>query len=62
MNLAMIVLILGWVLMLEGALMLLPAVTGLIYGETMHAGIYLCVGAVSAAAGWLMKSRSAARE
>ena len=57
MNLAMIVLILGWVLMLEGALMLLPAVTGLIYGETMHAGIYLCVGAVSAAAGWLMKRR-----
>ena len=57
MNISMIVLILGWVIMLEGAFMVLPVLTGLLYGETGHAVVYLLTGAASALAGFLMKYR-----
>ena len=57
MNISMIVLILGWVIMLEGAFMALPVLTGLLYGETGHAVVYLLTGAVSALTGFLMKYR-----
>ena len=57
MNFGIVIYIIGWVMILEGAFMLLPVVTGAIYGEWMHAGIYLAVGAVSALIGFLLRQR-----
>ncbi len=48
-----IVYVLGYVLMIIGALMLLPVVTGLIYREYLCTLIFLAVGAGSALAGFL---------
>lgn len=49
-----IVYVLGYVLMIIGALMLLPVVTGLIYQEYFCTLIFLAVGAGSALAGFLL--------
>ncbi|MBO6164052.1 MAG: TrkH family potassium uptake protein [Lachnospiraceae bacterium] len=57
MNFGIVIFIIGWVMILEGAFMLLPVVTGAIYGEWMHAGIYLAVGACSALIGFLLRQR-----
>ena len=60
MNIAMIILILGWVIMLEGAFLLLPALTGAIYGEWHHAAVYLCLAAAAALTGWLLRRKKPA--
>ncbi len=49
-----IVYVLGYVLMIIGVLMLLPVVTGLIYGEYFCTLIFLAVGAGSALVGFLL--------
>mgnify|MGYP000295487947 CR=1 FL=1 len=58
MNKRLIVYILGWVLIVEGAAMQIATVTSFIYGE--HEGLYfLGVGALSALLGLLaVKSRA----
>ena len=49
-----IVYVLGYVLMIIGVLMLLPVVTGLIYGEYFCTLIFLAAGAGSALVGFLL--------
>lgn len=49
-----IVYVLGYVLMITGAFMLLPVITGLIYGEFFCALIFLACAAGSALAGFLL--------
>ena len=56
MNYAIVFRLLGYILLCEGALLLLPAFTSLLYGEWMVLGIFLGTAIVCAAAGFLLKS------
>ena len=61
MNYAIVFRLLGYVLMIEGALLLLPAAASLVYGEWMVLGVFLLTAAVSAGIGYALhtiKSRS----
>ena len=51
MNYAIVFRLLGYILMIEGALLLLPAVTSLIYAEWAVMGVFLLTAAISAALG-----------
>ena len=55
MNYAIVFRLLGYVLMIEGALMLLPATASWIYGEWFVLGVFLVTAAVSAAIGWALQ-------
>ena len=55
MNYAIVFRLLGYILMIEGALLLLPAATSLIFGEWMVLGVFLLTAAVSAALGFALK-------
>ena len=55
MNYAIVFRLLGYILLCEGALMLLPAVTSLIYGEWMVLGIFLATAAFCAVVGFCLK-------
>lgn len=57
MNAAIVIYIIGWVMILEGGFMFLPAVTGMIYGETSSVVSYLAVGTACAAAGYFLRRR-----
>lgn len=59
MNISIIAVVLGWVVAVEGILMLPCGVVGLIYGESRHAMIYFVVGAISAVLGGLVTRRKA---
>ena len=48
MNYAIVFRLLGYVLMIEGALLLLPAAASLVYGEWMVLGVFHLTAAVSA--------------
>ena len=54
MNYAIVFRLLGYVLMIEGALLLLPAAASLVYGEWMVLGVFLLTAALSAVAGALL--------
>ena len=61
MNYAIVFRLLGYVLMIEGALLLLPAAASLVYGEWMVLGVFLLTAAVSAGIGYALhtiKARS----
>ena len=51
MNYAIVFRLLGYILMIEGVLLLLPAVTSLIYAEWAVMGVFLLTAAISAALG-----------
>ncbi len=55
MNFGIVVYVIGWVLILEGGFMLLPAATGAIYGEYGAMSIYLAVGSACAVIGFLLR-------
>ena len=55
MNYAIVFRLLGYVLMIEGALLLLPAATSWIYGEWFVLGVFLATAAVSAGIGWALQ-------
>ena len=55
MNYAIVFRLLGYILMIEGALLLLPAAASLIYGEWMVLAVFLLTAAVSAAIGFVLK-------
>ena len=55
MNYAVVFRLLGYILMIEGTLLLLPAATSLLYGEWMVLGVFLLTAAVSAAIGFVLK-------
>ena len=57
MNLSIITVIVGWVIALEGVLFLPSVITGLIYGETMHAVVYLVLAVVCIILGLLLRGR-----
>ena len=52
MNYAIVFRLLGYILMIEGTLLLLPAVTSLIYAEWAVMGVFLLTAAISAALGF----------
>ena len=54
MNYAIVFRLLGYVLMIEGALLLLPAAASLVYGEWMVLGVFLLTAAVSAGIGYVL--------
>ena len=56
MNFSMIIYILGQILKIEGAFMLLPCLTAVIYKED-EGFVYLSVAAIAALLGWLMTVR-----
>ena len=60
MNYAIVFRLLGYILMIEGTLLLLPAVTSLIYAEWAVMGVFLLTAAVSAALGLCWKAGTAA--
>ena len=51
MNYAIVFRLLGYILMIEGILLLLPAATSLIYAEWAVMGVFLLTAAISAALG-----------
>ena len=51
MNYAIVFRLLGYVMLIEGALLLLPAAASWIYGEWFVLGVFLITAAVSAAIG-----------
>ena len=55
MNYAIVFRLLGYVLMIEGALLLLPAAASGFYGEWPELGVFLATAAVSAAVGYALK-------
>ena len=55
MNYAIVFRLLGYVLMIEGALLLLPAAASWIYGEWFVLGVFLITAAVSAAIGYALR-------
>ncbi len=55
MNYAIVFRLLGYILLCEGALLLLPAITSLIYGEWMVLGVFLAVAVFCAMVGFLLK-------
>ena len=54
MNYSIVFRLLGYILMIEGGLLLLPALTSLIYGEWSVMGAFLLTAAVSALVGFLL--------
>ena len=54
MNYAIVFRLLGYVLMIEGALLLLPAAASWIYGEWAVLGVFVVTAAVSAAVGYAL--------
>ena len=54
MNRKMIRFVLGYVLMIEAALMVLPIVTGFVYGETRHSLIYIGVALFTLLTGFIL--------
>ena len=56
MNYAIVFRLLGYILMIEGALLLLPAATSLIYGEWAVLAVFLLTAAVSAAVGFALRA------
>ena len=54
MNYAIVFRLLGYVLIIEGALLLLPAAASLVYGEWMVLGVFLLTAAVSAGIGYAL--------
>ena len=61
MNYAIVLLLLCYILYCEAALLLLPAMASLIYGEWMVLGVFLLTAAVSAGIGYALhtiKARS----
>ena len=59
MNLSIIAVIVGWVISLEGVLFLPSALVGFLYGENMHALVYLVLAAVCLALGVLFRGKKA---
>ena len=55
MNYAIVFRLLGYVLMIEGALLLLPAAASGFYGEWSVLGVFLVTAAVSAAVGYALR-------
>ena len=55
MNYAIVFRLLGYVLMIEGALLLLPAAASGLYGEWSVLGVFLVTAAVSAAVGYALR-------
>ena len=55
MNYAIVFRLLGYILMIEGALLLLPAAASLIYGEWMVLAVFLLTAAVSAGIGFALR-------
>ena len=56
MNYAIVFRLLGYILMIEGALLLLPAVASLIYAEWAVMGAFLLTAAISAALGFALQA------
>ena len=56
MNYAIVFRLLGYVMLIEGALLLLPAAASWIYGEWFVLGVFLITAAVSAAIGYALRS------
>ena len=56
MNYAIVFRLLGYILMIEGALLLLPAVTSLIYAEWAVMGVFLLTAAISGALGFALQA------
>ena len=54
MNYSIVFRLLGYILMIEGALLLLPAAASLFYGEWMVLGVFLLTAAVSTAVGYVL--------
>ncbi len=59
MNLSIIVVILGWVVMLEGVFFVPTALVGFCYGEMREGLVYLVLGLICMAAGQLLRTRKA---
>ena len=55
MNYAIVFRLLGYVMLIEGALLLLPAAASWIYGEWFVLGVFLITAAVSAAIGYALR-------
>ena len=62
MNYAIVFRLLGYILLCEGALLLLPAITSLIYGEWAVLGIFLAVAVFCAVVGFLLKGIKPSRK
>ena len=60
MNYAIVFRLLGYILMIEGTLLLLPAVTSLIYAEWAVMGVFLLTAAISGALGFALQPSSPA--
>ena len=56
MNYAIVFRLLGYILMIEGTLLLLPAAASLIYGEWMVLAVFLLTAAVSAGIGFALRA------
>ena len=56
MNYAIVFRLLGYILMIEGTLLLLPAVTSLIYAEWAVMGVFLLTAAISGALGFALQT------
>ena len=56
MNYAIVFRLLGYILMIEGTLLLLPAVTSLLYAEWAVMGVFLLTAAISAALGFALRT------
>ena len=56
MNYAIVFRLLGYILMIEGALLLLPAVTSLLYAEWAVMGVFLLTAAISGALGFALQT------
>ena len=56
MNYAIVFRLLGYILMIEGTLLLLPAVTSLIYAEWAVMGVFLLTAAISGALGFALQA------
>ena len=56
MNYAIVFRLLGYILMIEGTLLLLPAVTSLIYAEWAVMGVFLLTAAISAVLGFALRT------
>ena len=56
MNYAIVFRLLGYILMIEGTLLLLPAVTSLLYAEWAVMGVFLLTAAISGALGFALRT------
>ena len=62
MNYAIVFRLLGYILMIEGTLLLLPAVTSLIYAEWAVMGVFLLTAAISGALGFALQDHQAPQQ